>query len=239
MKRSRNGCNECRRLHRRCDESKPECQGCKGSGKPCSYNRTLSWGGRPFGKSPFRTALEGGVGEILTGTSFTDERKITHLPLASCGKLNAHLAPAKSFVYGPVPAAKVSGRSHSQVDLKRTRSEFGGASTQHPSGWSTPVGTPAPAIEIPWLSDHHRMLFNFFTEKTILIFHSNKIIQAEIKSIMIPMAADTNHGFSLLAAILSLTSTQRLNLGLHQDQAEIDYWRDMSFGHLRRPGVQE
>lgn len=53
------------------------------------------------------------------------------------------------------------------------------------------------------------------------------------------MAIDTNHGFSLLAAILSLASTQRRNLRLHQDSAEIEYWRDMAMGHLRRPGVQE
>ena len=53
------------------------------------------------------------------------------------------------------------------------------------------------------------------------------------------MAVDTNHGFSLLAAILSLASTHRMNLGLHQNLTEIEYWRDMSVGHLRRPGVQE
>ena len=60
LKRSRNGCNECRRLHRRCDEAKPECQSCLNSGKQCSYQKSLSWGGRPvsrlIGRRVARTA---------------------------------------------------------------------------------------------------------------------------------------------------------------------------------------
>ena len=83
------------------------------------------------------------------------------------------------------------------------------------------------------------MLFHHFTETTLSIFDDSQAVQQEIRATMIPMAVDTNHGFSLLAAILSLASTHRRNLGLHQDRAEIEYWRDMSVGHLRRPGVQE
>ena len=92
---------------------------------------------------------------------------------------------------------------------------------------------------IPWLSEHHRMLFHHFTETTLTIFDDSPAVQQEIRSTIVPMAIDTNHGFSLLASILSLASTHRRNLGLHQDTAEIEYWRDMSMGHLRRPGVQE
>ena len=83
------------------------------------------------------------------------------------------------------------------------------------------------------------MLFHHFTETTLTIFDDSLAVQQELRSTIVPMAVDTNHGFSLLASILSLASTHRRNLGLHQDTAEIEYWRDMSMGHLRRPGVQE
>jgi hypothetical protein len=83
------------------------------------------------------------------------------------------------------------------------------------------------------------MVFHHFTGTTLHIFDDSQAVQQEIRSTIVPMAIDTNHGFSLLAAILSLASTHRRNLGLDQDSAEIEYWRDMSMGHLRRPGVQE
>ncbi|KAK5173852.1 uncharacterized protein LTR77_002533 [Saxophila tyrrhenica] len=220
-KRSRNGCNECRRLHRRCDEGKPECQNCKDAGKSCSYNRTLSWGGRPFNKSPFRAALEGGVGEIATGSSFRDS--------------------SKSFVYGQVSSSKSTHRSVLAPGLKRTQSVPSAPTkeTTRQSTWSTTSGTPSPLAWIPWLSEHHRTLFDHFANATIRIFSDNPAMHLAIRSLTVPMAADTNHGFSLLAAILSLASTHRMNLGIASDQAEIDYWRDMSVGHLRRPGIQE
>ena len=83
------------------------------------------------------------------------------------------------------------------------------------------------------------MLFDHFTSITLQIFDDSAAVQQEIRAVIVPMAIDTNHGFSLLAAILCLASTHRRNLGLHQDKAEIEYWRDMSMGHLRRPCVQE
>ena len=72
-KRSRNGCKECRRLHRRCDEGKPECQNCVDAGKPCLFQRQLSWGGRPFKRGPFQSVLESGVGQISTSNDDSGE----------------------------------------------------------------------------------------------------------------------------------------------------------------------
>lgn len=84
LKRSRNGCNECRRLHRRCDEEKPACLNCREAGKACSYQRPLSWGGRPFRKSTFGYALESGVVEIPIVDSEDDARKTSETLLVSC-----------------------------------------------------------------------------------------------------------------------------------------------------------
>lgn len=71
------------------------------------------------------------------------------------------------------------------------------------------------------------------------MFTSNEMVQQEIRTSIIPLAVHTNHGFSLIAAILSLASTHRKNLGLHGDTAEASFWRDLSVGHLRRPTVHE
>ena len=95
------------------------------------------------------------------------------------------------------------------------------------------------SASIPWLSQHHRMLIDHFIGHTVCLFAESDAEQQEINSAIIPMAVDTKHGFSLLAVILSLASTHRLNLGLQWDVAKIEYWNDMSVGHLRRPMCQE
>ena len=78
-KRSRNGCNECRRLHRRCDEGKPECQNCLDAGKPCTYQKQLSWGGRPLKRGPWKSALGSGVGQISTSSDDAGKSDRTRL----------------------------------------------------------------------------------------------------------------------------------------------------------------
>jgi hypothetical protein len=67
LTRSRQGCAECRRRHRRCDEVKPVCGYCKSVGRDCNYTRQLAWGGRPFKKSRFGKCLEAGVQLIDAG----------------------------------------------------------------------------------------------------------------------------------------------------------------------------
>lgn len=63
-RRSRTGCQNCRRLHRKCDETKPACLECLGSGKQCVYGLRLSWGGRPFAKSSFGRCLQTAVAVV-------------------------------------------------------------------------------------------------------------------------------------------------------------------------------
>lgn len=44
MSRSRSGCLTCKRRHRKCDETKPECLQCLGQGMKCAgYNVVLRW----------------------------------------------------------------------------------------------------------------------------------------------------------------------------------------------------
>lgn len=152
---------------------------------------------------------------------------------------------AKSFVYGQIASARSSPppTESTAASLKRTRSVSRPHGTSR-TYWeedkldlSNAIGTTAN--QISWLSDHHRTLFDHFANETIVMFHDSQTIQKEIKNILLPLATNTNHGFSLLAAIISLAATHQTNVGRSVDEAEIEYWRDMSIGHLRRPGVHE
>lgn len=51
-RRSRNGCQECKRSRTRCDETKPACLNCIHKGTECAYTLTLHWGGRPRKSQP-------------------------------------------------------------------------------------------------------------------------------------------------------------------------------------------
>ncbi|KAK5222906.1 hypothetical protein LTR72_005743 [Exophiala xenobiotica] len=59
--RSRGGCRECRRMHRKCSEQRPSCEYCSSTGKQCSYDKVLKWGGRSFKKSCFGQVLSTGA----------------------------------------------------------------------------------------------------------------------------------------------------------------------------------
>lgn len=146
----------------------------------------------------------------------------------------------RSFVYGPTESPPNKQSSSIKLGVRprsvsATPSIVRGGSTLT----SPPEGVTFTPAWVPWLSEHHRMLLQHFTAITIQIFDDDEATRRAFRSTLVPMAADTNHGFSLLAAILCLASAHRYNLGLHQDTAEIEYWKDMSMGHLRRPGVQE
>ncbi|EGW31590.1 uncharacterized protein SPAPADRAFT_140338 [Spathaspora passalidarum NRRL Y-27907] len=54
IKRSRNGCHNCKRLKIKCDELKPSCSYCVKTASKCDYSLKLTWGGRPYKDSTKR-----------------------------------------------------------------------------------------------------------------------------------------------------------------------------------------
>ncbi|KAH8694585.1 fungal-specific transcription factor domain-containing protein [Ilyonectria robusta] len=81
-KRSRQGCEECRKRRRKCDESKPTCGQCFAFKRSCHYTLKLVWGGRKFKKSCFGVCLnssgdsaeriDGDNGGFVYGTKVPD-----------------------------------------------------------------------------------------------------------------------------------------------------------------------
>lgn len=57
IKRSRNGCHNCKRLKIKCDEKKPQCSYCIKTDNKCDYSIKLTWGGRPYKNGTKRSKL--------------------------------------------------------------------------------------------------------------------------------------------------------------------------------------
>ncbi|KAK6202329.1 fungal transcriptional regulatory protein [Scheffersomyces amazonensis] len=63
IRRSRNGCHNCKRLKIKCDENKPSCSYCLKTKTDCDYSIKLTWGGRPYKdaskrkKDPYSTPI--------------------------------------------------------------------------------------------------------------------------------------------------------------------------------------
>ncbi|KAK6387566.1 hypothetical protein LTS17_000835 [Exophiala oligosperma] len=85
--RSRGGCRECRRMHRKCSEHRPSCEYCSSTGKECSYDKALRWGGRSFKKSCF--------GQVLSSGAVVKQSHNTTTAASS------NASYSNSFVYGP------------------------------------------------------------------------------------------------------------------------------------------
>ncbi|KAK6459253.1 fungal-specific transcription factor domain-containing protein [Scheffersomyces xylosifermentans] len=85
IRRSRNGCHNCKRLKIKCDEGKPSCSYCVKTNASCDYSIKLTWGGRPyrdankrkkqqFSFSAFNT--ENGPGNV--STTVTSSNQVNH-----------------------------------------------------------------------------------------------------------------------------------------------------------------
>ncbi|EAZ62816.2 fungal transcriptional regulatory protein [Scheffersomyces stipitis CBS 6054] len=64
IRRSRNGCHNCKRLKIKCDEQKPVCSYCAKTRATCDYSIKLTWGGRPYrdtNKRPCMPEISDGI----------------------------------------------------------------------------------------------------------------------------------------------------------------------------------
>ncbi|KAG2735813.1 hypothetical protein G9P44_002027 [Scheffersomyces stipitis] len=85
IRRSRNGCHNCKRLKIKCDEQKPVCSYCAKTRATCDYSIKLTWGGRPYRdtnkrrKDQFRTIAfenDSSVGAASNGNRNTENVNI-------------------------------------------------------------------------------------------------------------------------------------------------------------------
>ncbi|KAF2768931.1 hypothetical protein EJ03DRAFT_327894 [Teratosphaeria nubilosa] len=211
MKRSRQGCLECRRRHRKCDEVKPRCGYCSSADRDCVYTRQLAWGGRSFKKSRFGKCLEAGVKLIRNEDAPDSDPK---------------QAPS-GFVYsgGPLPTdtavSQAPGNEHSTVGFVK----FGGLGTdatslggdnaeRKDSMVSAAAGDaecvprpPDPLISLPL---GLRELWDHAFRRSFPLLSTHQGSCDRLCSTLFPLALDSPH---LQAAITALSATHRRAAG--------------------------
>ncbi|OKL64251.1 hypothetical protein UA08_00065 [Talaromyces atroroseus] len=230
-RRSRTGCQNCRRLHRKCDETKPACLGCLASGKQCTYSLRVSWGGRPFAKSSFGKCLRTDVAVVPTAES-TD---------AGQSRSNPEENEDTSFVYG---------LAESRHRIEEAESDSQSSST--PSRLSSPVrASPANSItaetyatsisqnpsHLSQLPPSHRLLLDHFCNAVTRSFSLHLSTHHGFCMTYLPLALDPVTGNGLLPAVLEAAALHRKSLGLYHNERELIALRHESIRQFKLPTI--
>lgn len=243
--RSRKGCHNCRRLHRKCDETKPSCSACRAAGKQCVYGLRISWGGRPFKKSPFGRCLDQSVAVF----AFPSEETA-----ASAASLAPGLSPTcradvdisrPPFVYGTVPTA------HRFPGFAQT--ETPAYPSYHDISYAASSPSPARSSSCLLVADHvhgdreilqnpshlsqvstsHRVLLDHFLHTVTRSFSLHLSTHHGFCTTYLPMALDSST--RLLPAMLEASALHRRSLGLIQDECELISLRHESLRNFMVP----
>ncbi|KIV84589.1 hypothetical protein, variant [Exophiala sideris] len=230
QKRSRAGCRECRRLHRKCDETQPACLNCSDAGKTCAYSKPLSWGGRPFPKSPFGQALTAGVVAV----------PVIEASTAADG------AETSSFIYSVAPAKRHSVNRFSKPTLDAQPLApvvVADPCTRSIVRLATPKDDTSPTMSrinqtnpdwLPWLPTEHRSLLHYFAESVAPCFSLHRIHHRIFCTSLVPMALATSHGPHLLSAVLLAAATHQNALTRRKCEIDSSKLLQTCLRHLRR-----
>ncbi|KAH6874417.1 fungal-specific transcription factor domain-containing protein [Thelonectria olida] len=214
--RSRQGCRECRRLHRKCDERRPHCDNCLSVGKTCSYKKNLSWGGRPFGKSSFGKTLGAGVVLVNSTGSSTSTAQAGTSPF-----VYSSTQPAPSTRSSECDTIARSGSPPLRIDS------------------STPNPLELTPDWLSWMSTEHRSLIDHFARNLTPCFSIHPVQHASFCSNFLPLALDSTHGTCLLAAILTSALVHRDSLTSPESDIRFAHLYQTCIYHLRQKLASE
>ncbi|KAK2781085.1 hypothetical protein FQN52_001807 [Onygenales sp. PD_12] len=218
-RRSRSGCTECRSRHRKCDEARPSCSSCRRSGKECTYEVRLSWGGRPFHKSRFGDCLRRDPGLVQVPVTSPSVTRQAFVYGSSISQPNQQSPADDGSQSGSWEETGVTLTNTSQT-LSMFESSFNSTNNRIIKNPDT----------LQWLHPDYRSLLDHFTSSTTRSLSCHKAAQRDFCSVLLPMALQTPH---LLVAILSLAATHRVSLGLEQNQIQLDLLKAASLSQLK------
>jgi hypothetical protein len=233
-RRSRTGCHNCRRLHRKCDETKPACLGCLDLGKQCVYSLRVSWGGRPFNKSSFGKCLKTAAVAAIPTTESLD---------ADQARLNEEANEDTSFIYG------LARTRHSTAEA-----ELGSRNSSNSSRVTSPlqaspanpirVDAIAPSIyqnpsHLSQLPASHRLLLDHFCHAVTRSFSLHLATHHGFCMTYLPLALDPAAGNGLLPAVLEAAALHRKSLGLYDNERELIAFRHASIFQFKLPTIGE
>lgn len=243
--RSRKGCHNCRRLHRKCDETKPSCSACRAAKKECVYGLRISWGGRPFKKSPFGRCLDQSV-VIVALPSGEPEASAASLTPGFYPTCRAEVDISHpSFVYGTVPAARRSpGFVQTETPARSSYHDISyAASSQSPARSSSSLLVADHVVgdieilqnpsHLSQVSTSHRVLLDHFLHSVTRSFSLHLSTHHGFCTTYLPMALDSST--RLLPAMLEASALHRRSLGLIQDERELISLRHESLRHFIVP----
>lgn len=226
IRRSRGGCRECRRRHRRCDEAKPACAYCSGVGITCDYSKELSWGGRPFKKSRFGQCLgqNSGVGVFKVNSEASGRARRRRHEGGSSSQRCERQFLSHQFVYTtsqePIPIYNVAedeipdcrdGVDTTEECLGGLVSPMLSLDEELPLLESPVLSTPRSGLELYPMTLRSKNLLGYFQYGMSRSLSCHEGIQNDICSALIPMAMESSH---LFAAMLCAAGSHRLSIGL-------------------------
>ncbi|WYZ41225.1 hypothetical protein EsH8_V_000120 [Colletotrichum jinshuiense] len=161
MSRTRSGCLTCKRRHRKCDETRPDCLQCLGQGVECEgYNTVLRWGAGIASRGRFA-----GASAPVADTPSPKRRRLSG-PGRAPGELGSIHGSQSSSPSLPGPAGGSGGGSG------RSAPAESGLSGRSPRRLG-PGSEPSPTEPIrPSLTEQDRRLFEEFYETTIFMLYS-------------------------------------------------------------------
>ncbi len=253
QRRSRTGCDECRRRHWKCNEAKPTCAYCQSVGRSCVYSRQISWGGRPFKKSRFGKCLDLGARAVSTTVSRRKSCYLDTLVLPS-SRCKDQLSAGKDFIYTCSPkrtddngsrARSLSDFSHEtpnppqasahwglgpHTPQRRTASFTDDNYVEDSTSSSGDSFGPQSLAMIPTIPNEFRPLLDHFVHGMTISISCHKGIQDEICSTIVPMSMQVPH---LLSAVLALAAAHRLSSGLSGEDCQFELMKGKSLKQLR------
>ncbi|ETN39045.1 uncharacterized protein HMPREF1541_05267 [Cyphellophora europaea CBS 101466] len=225
--RSRNGCRECRRRHRRCDEGKPSCKYCRSVSIACEYARELSWGGRPFKKSRFGLCLNKHSAGIYKAHSPNVDYSTAGVNHIRC---QDRRSLGDQFVYASSPAnLEKSGLPYQQYEQIQQHDDcitLGSTSHRPPTGSLGLVQALKHSLqhrldtypELDAFNPRQSILLDYFQHATSKSLSCHEEMQHDICSALVPMAMASEQ---VMAALLCVAFSHRLSVGLERTEADV------------------
>ncbi|OIW30216.1 hypothetical protein CONLIGDRAFT_632275 [Coniochaeta ligniaria NRRL 30616] len=240
-RRSRTGCQNCRRLHQKCDETKPSCLACQWSQKQCSYRMSLTWGGRPFPKSSFGQCLsrDASVVAIPSSSSFGPQVSTSSRGSTSHSPTGRDSPQDTSFIYG-FSRPFISAQTHELEIPPSSDDLLDGGPARLPPPPRPPGASDAIArnpSHLSHLSLPQRVLLDHFLCTVTRSFSLHLATHQGFCMTYLPMALDPSMGQSLLPAILEAAALHRTSLGLDQSQQVVVALRHASVRHFQLPDI--
>ncbi|KAF2496096.1 hypothetical protein BU16DRAFT_526621 [Lophium mytilinum] len=224
-RRSRKGCQACRKRHRKCDEAKPACAYCADVRQPCVYTQQLYWGGRSFSKSRFGKCLATGATAINASSSGNTLTPVGFVygTLSQSAPVNVRLEASPTAAVARIVDVSVPS-SVQQLDecdagIGEVSEVVEEDATEEVTSLFDVTATTRILSMTPTVLPHLRPLLDYFVHRMTKSTPCHQGIQERLCSTFVPMALNVSH---LLSAVLTLAAAHHQSIGLDSGDGRLE-----------------